>query len=298
MSGAPDFHYRLPGSVGGLRPGAHAGRSLGTGLAFAAHRRLLDHPDPRRLDLRASLRDPRGDWLVRIQRQRAAVPVQVVVDVSASMAFGAARPKLNVVADFVEALGRSAFRSGDALGLRAHDHAPRDDLFQPPRHSRGAGLLLADALRRCADAPASGTASTAPPTSPRQTADALAQTLAPLAGRDGLVFVVSDFHWPLDTLGAALARLAPACVVPIVVWDRAETEPPDGRALLAVRDAETGERRTLWLAEPLRRRWRDAVTERRETLHALFAALGLAPFHLGERFDAEALTRHFLERVA
>ena len=78
---------------------------------------LYDRPDPRRLDLRASLRDIRGDWLVRVNRQRAAVPVQVIVDVSASMGFGSPRPKLQVVADFVEALGQSAFRVGDALGM-------------------------------------------------------------------------------------------------------------------------------------------------------------------------------------
>ncbi|MEY2655970.1 MAG: hypothetical protein RLZZ524_2998, partial [Pseudomonadota bacterium] len=270
-----EFHYRLPGSVGGLRPGAHAGRGLGTGLAFAAHRRLFDHPDPRRLDLRASLRDPAGEWLVRIQRQRSALAVQAVVDVSASMRFGSARPKLHGVADFIEALGHSAFRSGDALGLLACDHAPRDDLQVRPRHSRGAGLLMAQALRRVAAEPVAAHAH-----APEQGAQALAAQLARLAGREGLVFVVSDFHGPLDRLGPALARLAPACVVPIVVWDPAEVEPPDARALLATRDAETDERRTLWLRASLRQQWREAVTARRQTLQALFAAQGLAPFHL------------------
>ncbi len=285
-----EFHYRIPGSVGGLRPGAHAGRSLGTGMAFAAHRRLFDHPDPRRLDLRASLREPSGDWLVRIQRQRAAVPVHAVVDVSASMRWGSQRPKLHGVADFIEALGHSAFRSGDALGLLAWDLAPRDDLQVIARHNRGAGLVMADALRRVCTEPI-GTHAHAG----EQGAQAMATQLGRLAGREGLVFVVSDFHGPLDRLGPALARLAPACVVPIVVWDPAETEPPAAGALLATSDAETGARRTLWLREGLRRQWRTAVADRRETLRALFAAQGLAPFHLQGHFDAEALTRHFLE---
>ncbi len=292
-SPAVEFHYKLPGSVGGLRPGAHAGRSLGTGLAFAAHRRLFDHPDPRRLDLRASLRDPGGEWLVRIQRQRAAVAVQAVVDVSASMRFGSARSKLDVVADFIEALGQSAFRSGDAFGLLACDQAPRDDLQVSPRHSRGAGLVMAEALRRVAAEPVEPQ-----PQASERGARALATQLGRLAGREGLVFVVSDFHGPLDALGPALARLAPASVVPIVVWDPAEVEPPEARALLAVSDAETGVRRTLWLRDRLRRQWRDAVAERRATLKALFATHGLAPFQLQGRFDAEALTRHFLEAVA
>lgn len=293
MSQANEFHYRLPGRFGGRRPGAHHGRSLGTGIEFAAHRRLLDHPDPRRIDLRASLRDVQGEWQVRVQRQRTAVPVHAVVDVSASMAFGAERPKLHVVADFVEALGASAFRSGDAFGLLAFDHAERDELFVPPRHSRGAGVAMAESLRGCRTE-----SSHQHDRAHEHTAAALGRTLARLAGREGLVFLVSDFHWPLDPLGAALQQLAPARVVPMVVWDRAEVEPPAARTLLALSDAETGVRRTLWMRESLRRRWSDGVAERRRALHALFDAHDMPPFHLQGRFDAEALTRHVLEAVA
>ena len=39
------------------------------------------------------------------------------------------------------------------------------------------------------------------------------------------------------------------------------------------------------------------VAGRRAQLHALFAAHGAAAFHLEGRFDAEALSRHFLEVV-
>lgn len=288
-----EFHYRLPGRVTGQRPGAHRSSSLGAGQGFAAHRRLLDHPDPRRLDLRASLRDVRGDWLVRIQRPRLATTVQVVVDVSASMHFGARRRKLDVVADFLEALGQSAFRSGDALGLCAFDHRVRDDLAVPARHRRGAGLALAERLRHCEPDGAASTPALQP-----HAPEALHRAVLPFSGRPGLVFLVSDFHWPLPPLHAVLETLAPACVVPIVVWDPAEVEPPEAPALVAVRDAETGARRTLWMRESLRRRWTDAVQARREALRAVFDAHGLAPFDLQGRFDAEALTRHFLEAVA
>jgi hypothetical protein len=83
----------------------------------------------------------------------------------------------------------------------------------------------------------------------------------------------------------------------MIAWDPAETEPPGAAGLLALSDAETGVRRTLWLRESLRTRWRDAVAARRAELHALFERHGAAPFHLDGRFDAEALSRHFLERV-
>jgi uncharacterized protein (DUF58 family) len=281
-----EFHYRLRARVPGQRPGAHHGASLGAGQQFAAHRRLFDQPDPRRLDLRASLRDVRGDWLVRIQRQRSAVPVHAVVDVSASMHFGARKTKLEVAADFVEALGSSAFRAGDALGLLAFDGVEREELLMPARHSRGLGSVMAERLRACR-----------PQTAGPSTIRGLQHCTARLAGRQGLVFIVSDFHWPTDALGGVLDMLAPACVVPMIAWDPSEIEPPGTAAMLAVSDAETGVRRTLWLRDAVRLRWRDAVKARRAELHALFEARGMAPFHLRGRFDAEALTRHFLEAV-
>jgi uncharacterized protein (DUF58 family) len=300
MEAIDEFHYRLGGAAGGFRPGAHAGTSLGAGQEFAAHARLFDHPDPRRIDLRASLRDARGEWLVRTYRQRASVPVHAVVDVSASMAFGAGRAKLDVVADFAESLGRSAFRAGDPVGLMAFDcdHAdPRDALYVPARHSRGVGAAMADALRRCAARPDPGHAR-------RIHADGAAfertleRTLERLAGKAGLVFLVSDFHWPLAPLAGALDLLAHASVVPVVVWDPAEIEPPADDVLLALRDAESGARRTLWVGSKMRALWRANVAQRRSELDALFATAGMRPFYLLGGFDPEALSRHFLEGEA
>jgi hypothetical protein len=63
-------------------------------------------------------------------------------DVSASMRFGAHRSKLQVAADFVEDLGRSAFRMGDAVGMLAFDSAEREDLLVPNRFDRGMGSVM------------------------------------------------------------------------------------------------------------------------------------------------------------
>jgi hypothetical protein len=84
----------------------------------------------------------------------------------------------------------------------------------------------------------------------------------------------------------------------VVVWDPAETEPPPERALVALSDAETGVRRSLWMRPSLRARWRDAVAARRAELKTLFNAHGMPPFHMHGRFDAEALTRYFMEKAA
>ena len=284
MAAVQEFHYRLPHRVGSQRPGSHPGSSLGAGQEFVSHMSLYDRPDPRRLDLRASLRDLSGDWLVRVNRQRAGIPVHVVADVSASMRFGALKPKLHVVAEFVEALGQSAFRVGDALGMLAFDARERADLFVPAHLSRGIGSVMASMLRDC-ESTAGGI-------------EGLEEAVLRLAGRQGLVFLVSDFHWPLERLGGVLDLLAHAYVVPIIVWDPAETEPPAHNALAALRDSESGVRRTLWVRPKLREQWRDAVASRRAALDRLFSARAIRPFYVNGAFDGEAMSHYFFEAAA
>ena len=310
MESPAEFHYRLPGRIGGQRPGSHPGSSLGAGQEFVAHRSLYDHPDPRRLDLRASLRTLTEDWLVRVNRQRAGIAVRALVDVSASMSFGAQRPKLHAVADFVEALGMSAFRVGDAVGMMAFDVAERTDLFMPARVSRGVGSIMAEALREVADGERGelgmtrgartarelrGAAHDARSAGELGANDGLEEASSRLAGQQGLVFLLSDFHWPLARLDSALDLMAHATVIPIVVWDSAETEPPTRNALASLSDMESGARRTLWLRPKLRDEWRQGVARRRAEIDGYFNAHTLRPFYMEGSFDADALSRYFFE---
>jgi uncharacterized protein (DUF58 family) len=282
-----EFHYRLPRRVGGWRPGSHKGSSLGAGLEFVAHMSLYDRPDPRRLDLRASLRATGGDWLVRVNRQRVGIPVYVLVDVSASMSFGTPKTKLEVIADFVEALGQSAFRVGDALGLLAFDDEERSELFMPALLSRGMGSVMAAQLRQWQSRPSQGKGRLG-----------LEDSASHLAGRRGLVFLVSDFHWDLERLSSVLDLLVHAHVVPMVVWDMAEIEPPSQDAIAPLQDMESGRRRCLWLRPKLRQQWRDGVAQRRKQLGQFFSARGLHPFFVCGAFNGEALSQYFFETAA
>ncbi len=281
MSTQGDFHYRMPQRVGGQRPGAHRSATTGSGQEFIAHQDLFDRPDPRRLDLRASLRDPEQRWLVRVTRQRAGIPVYLLADVSTSMTFGSDASKLERVAEFARSLGDSAFRTGDALGMLAFDRHERTDLMLAPMRSRGAGLLISESLLQARADQASSAG--------------LEEACARIAGRQALVFVASDFHAPLAQLGAALDLLSHAQVVPMVIWDEVEPEPPQGDGLLAVRDIESGHRRGLWLRPLIRRRWSEAFAQRRADLQKLFADHGMRPFFMTGRFDADAMSRYFFE---
>jgi len=283
MNTSREFHYRLPRRSGGWRPGSHPGSSLGAGQEFVSHVSLYDRPDPRRLDLRASLREVRGDWLVRVNRQRVSVPVHVIADVSTSMSFGFPKSKLQVVADFVTALGHSAFRVGDSLGMLAFDARERRDLFVPALLSRGVGEVMASMLASC-----EGTAGS----------DGLEEAALHLAGRHGLIFLASDFHWPLERLEGVLDLLAHSYIVPLVVWDPAEAQPPTHDGLMPLRDVESGRRSTLWLRPSMRARWHEAVERRRAELNVLFTARGIRPFYMSGEFDNEALSHYFFEATA
>jgi hypothetical protein len=314
VSATREFHYRLPQRIGGWRPGSHRGSSLGGGQEFISHMRLYDRPDPRRLDLRASLRNIQQEWLVRVNRQRSSIPVHAVVDVSASMSFGARRSKLEVVAELIEALGHSTFRVGDAFGMLAFDARERRDLFVPATVSRGMGETMAGLLRSCngtandvgdrgvpgdSGSPWLGGGTSRHP--PRTTANGVAglqDAVQHLTGRRGLVFLVSDFHWPLAGMGAALDALLQSFVVPIVVWDSAEVEPPSRNGLAQLRDVESGAQRTLWMRPRVRERWRESVEARRAELTRTFALREIRPFYLTGHFDSEAMSQYFFEVAA
>jgi uncharacterized protein (DUF58 family) len=226
----------------------------------------------------------RADWLVRVNRQRVSVPVYVIVDVSASMGFGSQGRKLHVAADFIEALGQSAFRVGDAVGMFAFDRHAREDLFVPELLSRGMGNLMASMLTRCqTSAPGS---------------EGLEEVALNVAGRQSLIFLLSDFHWPLTRLTQALEMLASSHVVPMVIWDPAELQPPAEDALMPLRDMESGSLRTLWMRPRLRARWAEAIEERRTQLIGACEPYGSHPFFIYGKFDSDALSRYFFEVAA
>jgi hypothetical protein len=278
----PELHYRLGSSAGGHFPGHHRSRRGDSGFEFRAHAPLHNAPDVRRLDLHASLRDPFGQWLVRLHSQRTAIAVAVVADLSASMGFEGAQRKQDVMADFVQSLAWSAWRTGDSFSFVGCDAAVRQDLLLPATRQRGAGVALADTLRSLS---LQGTQA--------KSARGLHLAHLHLPPQRGLVFLISDFHLPLAELQDVLASLAMHDVVPVLLWQQGEFGPATTRGLADVRDPETGARHWLWWRPALRQRWQAAQHERLADLQRLFAQAQLSPLMLDGAFDADAVTRHF-----
>ena len=274
-----ELHYRVGVPALGHFPGHHRSSRGGGGFEFRGHAALLDAPDVRRLDLHASLRDPFGNWVVRVCSQRKSIPVVVVADLSASMGFTGSRRKLAVVADFVESLGWSAWRTGDTFAFVGCDERVREDVFVAPTRSREASSVLARTLRAL---PLEG-----------RSASGLIGAHQQLGRQRSLVFLVSDFHLPLPDVEAVLASMAHHDLVPVVVWDPLEFALSARRGLALVDDPETGRRRLVWWRPALRDKWRAAQQIRRAALVQLFGAHRLKPLFIEGDFNADDVTRHF-----
>ena len=276
----PEVHYRLAGPAGGGFPGHHRSRSGEGGFEFRRHAALADAPDARRLDLHASLRDPFGQWRVRLNSLRQSIPVAVAADLSASMGFAGVQRRLDVLADFTQSIAWSAWRTGDSFAFAGADDTLRRDWLLPATRQRGAGLALAQRLRGFE------------PTG--RSARGLRDTALVLPQRRALVFLVSDFHLPLPELRGVLGALSHHALVPVLLAQREEAEPAASRGLVELEDPETGLRRWVWWRPALRERWRAAGAARRAALLQLFAQARLAPLVMDGAYDADAVTRYFL----
>ena len=274
-----EIGYRLDRRTGGIHPGMHPGTESGGGLEPLRHGTLLDGRDPRRLDLLASLRDPLRRLLVRQYRQRASIRVWVLADLSASLGFRGRGDRIAIMADLVSALGYSAGRAGDAFAFIGCDAHVRDELLLPPTRASGAWM---DIAARLAAFTPRGAGS-----------EGLLEAIPTVGGQRSLVFLASDFHFPLDLLDALLAGLARHHVVPVVLADSGEHEPASGFGLVRVADAETGEERTLLMRPALRRRLQARAEQRREALARCFAAHDAVPIELADRFDADRINDYF-----
>lgn len=274
-----EFHYRVPWRARGHRPGHHRGQQGGGGLDFRGYAPLFDVPDPRRLDLRASLRDPFETWQVRLYSQRTSVPVYLLADVSASMGFRGRQRKLDVLADFALSLSYSASRTGDPFGCIACDERVREEALVLPTHARGAGLMASGQLREMRE--------------PGRSAAGLMQGAVHLGRQRSLVFVASDFHFPDALLDDLLSVLARHEVVPVVMWDPAEFDELPAFGLALLEDPESGQRRTVWLRQRLRERIAEAYAERRRFLTRRFLQHDIRPFFLIGTFRADAVSEFF-----
>jgi hypothetical protein len=274
-----EFHYRVPWRADGARPGFHPSRQSGSGERFHGLAPLLRHPDPRRIDLRASLLDPFGGHAVRVYQQRSSIPVFALVDLSASMEFRGLDRKMNILADFLDSLALSAHRTGDALGIVGCSEKIHPEFSLPLCLHPAMALRLANRLRLFRPMG----------TNTRGLLDAVRR----LPARRTLVFLVSDCHMPLALLKRVMIALGHHDVVPLVLWDAEEQGLEPAFGFRRFRDLESRSEKLLLLRPKLRARLEESYRDRRGRLTHLFLSHGREPLFLDSGFRAESLTRYF-----
>ncbi len=273
--GPAEIPYRLPWRSSDVRIGAHRSKLEGSGGYFRDFVPLLRSPDPRRIDLRVSARDPFEGLHVRRFEQKASVSVYALVDVSASMGFRGDADKMRLAADLCTALAASVRRAGDAFGMIGCDAIVQPDLMFLATRARGSEIEM---LRRLRTFRPTGRGS-----------NGLVDAASLIAGRRKLVFIISDFYMPRADIEATFAALSHHDVIPIILSDSLEMEKLPRWGILSLADLEVGRRRLVVMRPRLREAWQRRSGRRRAELNSIAARFGRQPFEIRDRIDWDRL---------
>jgi uncharacterized protein (DUF58 family) len=248
--------------VEGLLAGDYRSALLGDGTELAQVRPYVPGDDVRLIDWNVTART--GEPHVRVLFAERVLVTWVVLDTSASMAFGTTdRRKADVAEGVALAIGHVATRRGNRLGLVTFgDSSPRSS---PPRQGRVGLVGLLTALRREDDEARVGATSLG---------EALTRTGA-LARQRALVVVVSDFRGPQDWRRPLLALAGKHDVVAVEIQDPLEQRLPNAGELWLV-DPETGRQLRVDTGDArLRDRFAKAAAEERSGLASGLSSAGV-----------------------
>lgn len=279
-----EFTYHIGWRARGRHPGRHASAQHGLGMEFRNNAPLIAHPDPRRIDLRQTLRDPFEQVYVRIFNQKSSIPVYAVCDLSGSMGFSGQHRKLALASEITASIAHSAHRVNDPFGFIGFDEQVRADWVLPTSNRVHGALEIAN---RLTDYHPGGVG-----------ANGLMDIGDYISRERALVFLISDFHMPLEVLETALTPLLRHHVIPMVIWDAAEYRSLPEFGVASVADCETGTRRTLFLRKDFRQKIQQAFEDRRLAIKQLFMRHNMPPFFVEDGFDADALSEYFFQFVS
>jgi len=276
------IHYHIGWKASGQKPGAKRGVSAGIGDQLRAKVLLRDHPDPRRLDLRASMRDPFERLWVRDFYLNTSLKVIVLLDASASMAYVGAVNRFKVAEQMAAQLAISAYRSGDAFGVFTANTALIKSATLPPRVNKSAWLWVQQQFTKLQP---SG-----------ESAAGLLRAVPQLPQQRSLVFVISDFRWRDGQYKQLLKALNHHDVVPVMLQDPAETGAMQKRGFATVKDMETGQTQFLWMRPALAARIEQAQQRHSEQIKTISLRYGVKPFVVNGAFKPAKLNQYFMER--
>ncbi len=285
-----EFSYHIAWRSRSRRPGRHKSNQRGMGMEFRGHTTLLAYPDPRRIDIRQTIRDPLEQVHVRIFNQKSVTPVFVLCDMSGSMQYastkqdGSSQKKIEIAADIAQSVAQSVTRNRDLVGFIGFDDVVREDWLCTLSARPHTTIEMAESLRTY-EAEEVGSRG-------------VTEIVRLLPRERSLIFMVSDFHMPIVDLEESLVLMQRHHIVPIVLWDSSEYSDLPEFGITNVTDPETGAKRTLFLRKSYRDRILQSFTDRRIAIENLFLRYDMQPFFVENSFDANQLSEYFHQYVA
>jgi uncharacterized protein (DUF58 family) len=265
--------------VDGLLAGDYRSAFAGVGTELWQVRPYEPGDDVRRIEWNVTARTLIPH--VRVELAERVLVTWLVLDASASMAFGTGdRRKADVAEGVAVAVGYAATRRGNRLGTIAFGSEPQ---VERPRQGRRA---LLETLRLLRELPPSGSGSLS---------DALELTDR-VATQRSLVIVVSDFRGPIEWRAPLLRLAGRHTVLAVEVRDPREQELADVGELRLV-DPETGRQLRVDTGDRrLRERFSVAAAEERRALQASLATAGVGHVALSTDGDWLRPLAAFLRR--
>jgi uncharacterized protein (DUF58 family) len=245
--------------VDGLLAGDYRSAFAGVGSELWQVRPYEPGDDVRRIEWNVTARTAVPH--VRVELAERVLVTWLVLDASASMAFGTSdRRKADVAEGVAVAVGYAATRRGNRLGTVAFGAEPT---VERPRQGRRA---LLETLRLLRDLPPGGSGSLR---------EALELTDR-VATQRALVIVVSDFRGPLEWRAPLLRLAGRHTVLAVEIRDPREQELADVGELRLV-DPETGRQLRVDTGDRrLRERFAAAAADERRALATSLATAGVA----------------------
>jgi uncharacterized protein (DUF58 family) len=244
--------------VDGLLAGDYRSAFAGVGTELWQLRPYEAGDDVRRIEWNVTARTGRPH--VRVELAERVLVTWLVLDASASMAFGTGeRRKADVAEGVAVAIGWAATRRGNRLGTIAFGSRQQ---IERPRQGRRALLDTLQVLRAL------------PPEGTGTLRDAL-ELADRVARQRALLVVVSDFRGKPDWRAPLLRLAGRHTVLAVEVRDPREQELADVGELRLV-DPETGRQLRVDTGDrALRQRFAVAAAEERRTLVAMLATAGV-----------------------
>ncbi len=263
------FDYKTPFILNALRDGEHKSKRQGLGSDFYKKSLFLAEPNPARIDLASTVKDPFQSLYVRSYRQRSKLDVIALIDGSDSINI-ANKPELVALCE------HSIVRSV----------AARNDNYQ--------GFLLSHTIKPINDADLIGAHfSSATSNHNYDIAQAFDNVDHLLPERRALIFIISDFHWSTEKLKQTFNTLSGHYLVPIVIWLSAEYQDFPAWRFVQIMDSETGQRRLIFVTKQQKQQIDATFTDRKIYLNNLFQQFNSRAFWMIDRFSAQQISEFF-----